>query len=377
MKILQVVPTLSSGGAETFVVDLAVSLSDLGNDVEVFLIGGARGSRGSALLKMLSAAGIRCHGVENRSARDLSNILKFARVLSKGKYDVVHAHLYSVEVLLAALSPFIFGRHRPLLVRTLHNSNIYGSRSKLLTTALSRAFDWNFACGYRVFRSYAELFGAKRLSAIENGVAFGHLGDAAERPAGLDSLRDRTDNFVVACVGAFRGSSLATSQKAQDIAIRAFCEAFPNDPSAHLLLVGDGELRAEAEQLYAETNATNHVHFTGVLPSCGPVYQLVDLLLLPSRFEGLPIAGLEAGCMGVPVLASRIPELLEVGGSRGWQFCDVDSVSDFASSLIRIRAQAANVKRTAQQYSEMFRADYGMRRCAKEYLSEINRIMAS
>lgn len=376
MKILHLVPTLSAGGAETFVTHLAVAQRDQGHDVDVFLLAGAFGERGQFLRSRLETATVNCFGTTPRSARAPLNVVRLLNRIVKGRYDVIHAHLFSVELVLASLIPILYAaRLRPLLVRTLHSSNIYGSRSRFLTWLLAHCFDWNFACGRKVEENYADLFGRSRVSVIQNGVATPFETFDQSCPSVRQDLNLPPDAFLVVCVGAFRGVSLATSAKAQDVALRAFQLAFESQPSAHLLFAGDGELRSEAEALAHELGATRNVHFLGNFSNIEPLLRDADLLFLPSRYEGLPMVGLEAGCAGVPVLASSILELLDVGSPLGWYFPKDNSVEEFARQLTALRQDKAVMGRRAKQKSEQFRERYGIDRCAREYVTAIQGLL--
>lgn len=376
MKILHLVPTLSAGGAETFVTDLAVTQRTLGHDVDIFLLAGVRGTRGEALRANLEAAAVECFGVPPRSARSPLNAIRLLWRIVSGRYDVIHAHLFSIEIVLVSLIPIlsVIGA-RPLLVRTLHNSNIYGTRSRVLTRLLARAFDWNFACGRQVLKNYTELFGSSRSSLIENGVT------TKFNPFNNNALTIRqkleipANAFVISCIGAFRGPSLETSQKAQDVALRAFHLAFGNQMSAHLIFAGDGELRAEAEALTRELGINTSVHFLGNLADIQLLLKDTDLVFMPSRYEGLPIVGLEAGCAGVPLLASSVDELLELGSLYGWVFSKDNTVEDFARHLSLLRDDRIAVQSRAKAMSGTFRGRYSINRCAREYLTEIQRLL--
>lgn len=376
MKILHLVPTLSAGGAETFVADLAMAQRARGHDVDVFLLAGIRGTRGEALRAELKASAVGCFGATPRSARSPLNAVRLLRRIVIGQYDVIHAHLFSIELVLASLIPLLSViRARPLLVRTLHNSNIYGTRSRILAWLLARSFDWNFACGLKVMDNYVKLFGHSRVSLIENGVKTSFKVAGEKVRSIREELGLPPNAFVVACIGAFRGPSLATGQKAQDIALRAFHLAFGDQLSAHLLFAGDGELRAEAEALANKLGLSRNVHYLGNLADIQPLLKDTDLLFMPSRYEGLPIVGLEAGCAGVPVLASSIDELLQVGQPYGWSFSKDNSVEDFARQLLIIHDDRICVRHRALEMSVRFRERYSIDRCAQEYLTEIKGLL--
>lgn len=374
MKILQIVPTLCAGGAETFAVDLAIAQKDSGVNIEVLLLGGVRDARGELLFSRLKDAGVPCHGPKSRSARTPGNFLLFRRVIKHGDYDAIHAHLYSVELLLQFVLLLDNSRfNKPLLVRTLHNANIIGTRPKLVAYFLARRFDLNVACGERVKKNYEFLFGAERLITIENGIGLTSNESYIEGGGRLRGrLGIKAEDLVIACVGAFRGTSLKTSQKAQDLAIDSFSVAFGNRENIHLVFIGDGALKAEAQTMASRVNGHERIHFLGTVNDVSAILRDVSMIFISSRYEGLPIIGLEAACSGIPVLSSNIPELTEVGRSLGWQFPVENSAQGFADGLIEFVENISALQFKSLEAVGRARTHYGISRCASEYLAEIS-----
>ncbi len=93
-------------------------------------------------------------------------------------------------------------------------------------------------------------------------------------------------------------------QKNPQFLIEAFGAYNRTDPSSVLLVAGDGDLRAECEQMSNLAGLDSAVRFLGVRNDVEELYQAFDLLLLPSRFEGLSVAAIEAQAAGLPVIAS-------------------------------------------------------------------------
>jgi glycosyltransferase involved in cell wall biosynthesis len=97
-------------------------------------------------------------------------------------------------------------------------------------------------------------------------------------------------------------------------AVRKLLDQPPLQPNLRFLLIGDGELRPRIEAEIERLGLTAHVTLTGFVQDVAPVYADLDLLVLPSLNEGLPVAIVEALSAGVPVVATRVggvPELLE------------------------------------------------------------------
>jgi len=122
-------------------------------------------------------------------------------------------------------------------------------------------------------------------------------------------------------------------------------------------IYGDGPLYRELNHLYS-----NKVCFHGVVTDMSAVWPTLGLLVMPSRFEGLPLAALEALAAGVPILASRVGGLPQVviDDVTGWLFERDDSAS--AIALIR--------KWLALTESEQSRMRSACRQHVQKYFSE-------
>lgn len=100
-------------------------------------------------------------------------------------------------------------------------------------------------------------------------------------------------------------------------------------PDVHLALAGDGPLREQYEAQIKAAGLTDRIHLLGAVPpeDVPDFLGALDLFVLPSRYEGLPIALIEAMQTGCPVIASDIPPTIEVAMPEG------DEVSAVVLSL--------------------------------------------
>lgn len=111
-------------------------------------------------------------------------------------------------------------------------------------------------------------------------------------------------------------------QKGQLIALDALADVVKIHPSAHLTLIGDGEMRPGIENLITTLNLTDHVTLTGWVDEARILSELQNAhaLLMPSFAEGLPMVIMEAMAAARPVIATYIagiPELV-LPGETGW-----------------------------------------------------------
>jgi glycosyltransferase involved in cell wall biosynthesis len=144
------------------------------------------------------------------------------------------------------------------------------------------------------------------ISVIPNGVAVD-----VEEIAPAPSLRDE--------YGIPRGTPLLGfvgdlgRQKGVDTLLRSLPRV---DRECHLLVIGDGGERGTLESLAGDLDLRGQVTFSGHRQDAASLYPQLDIVLCPSRFEGMPNVVLEAMGAGRPVIASAVDGVLEVIGGR-------------------------------------------------------------
>lgn len=158
-----------------------------------------------------------------------------------------------------------------------------------------------------------------RIHVVPCGIERTHFLEPAPLPVGTTRL---------VAIGRF------VEQKGQLLLIEAFARAVVADPSVHLTLVGDGELRPAIEAAIRERGLDANVTIAGWLDEAGVLAELVaaHALVMPSFAEGLPMVVMEAMAAGRPVVATLIagmPELV-LPGETGWLVPagDVEALAD-------------------------------------------------
>ncbi len=105
----------------------------------------------------------------------------------------------------------------------------------------------------------------------------------------------------VLAVGRFQ------AQKGFDLLLRAWVDVVAAVPSARLRIVGEGPLGAELARLASELGVAASVDWTAPTTAIEPLYREAALFVLSSRYEGMPLALLEAQALGVPAVAFDCP----------------------------------------------------------------------
>lgn len=106
------------------------------------------------------------------------------------------------------------------------------------------------------------------------------------------------NKFIIGHVGRFM------HQKNHDFLIDIFNEIYKLNQDSLLLLIGDGELKKPTEEKVKALNLQNNVIFTGNRSDVNELYQAMDVLVLPSLYEGLTVVGVEAQTAGLPLVLS-------------------------------------------------------------------------
>lgn len=116
-----------------------------------------------------------------------------------------------------------------------------------------------------------------------------------------DELREKynlNDKFVIGNVARFM------KQKNHTFILDLFKKVYDTNNKAVLMLIGDGELLEEMKKKAIDLNISNNVMFMGNIDNVNEMYQAMDLFLLPSLFEGLPVVGIEAQASGLKCIMS-------------------------------------------------------------------------
>lgn len=376
MKILQVLPTLSAGGAESFITNLSIKLNALGCDIKIFLLAGARGQRGQVLLKRLQKAGIVVVGHEERNIRNPQNILQLISLIHSWRPDIIQANLYSAEF-VTALASLLCQDKFLLLVRRLAGTNIVGHRSKNLVRLTGACFSHTICCSQAVQRAYTDLAGnasIKKSSILVNGVYAPKSNGRDQYRANIRKNCGISNNAFVFChvgrmMGNGPGTTLETEPKAQDIILKSFARAFQGQANRHLLLVGGGRLLPEAKLLAETLDITHQVHFLGILPEPWPALYASDAFFFPSRHEGMPNSLIEAALCNLPALASDIPEIRSIFPGDSWLLKPVDHIDAFADGLKIIVDHYDDFSTKAKQIVPRLRETFSMETCAKNFLT--------
>jgi glycosyltransferase involved in cell wall biosynthesis len=291
LRLLQVIQELTYGGAEQVVTALTLRLVAEGVSVAVAAAGES----------IPGAPGVRVQPlplVERRPSRIPAAAWALRRAIREERPDVVHAHNPAMGLACAIATQR--GR-RPQALVTMHGvpEEDYGAAARVLRLAGLPVV----ACGPGVAAALAE-HGVRVTDTIVNGV--GPALPAVDPRALREELGLPPQVPLVLSVGRL------VLQKNHALALRAIA-AVPNVAYA---VIGDGPLRGELEDLARSLGIADRVRFVGAREDARALIATADVLLLSSRWEGLPLVVLEALAAETPVVATAVRGVNELLADR-------------------------------------------------------------
>ncbi|MGH7266829.1 MAG: glycosyltransferase family 4 protein [Candidatus Rokuibacteriota bacterium] len=243
----------------------------------------------------------------------VSLIARLARHLREPRTDLVHVHGYKQSI-LASLAAVLAGR--PCLVRTEHGvderlSGWAGLRMGLyrrVNRLLARRYDGLVAVSEdlaAVWRSYLRGRGPA-IAVVPNGVLVPAPPDAAAVARARARLKVSPDQVLFGTLGRM------VPVKGLGNLLEAAALLRGRQPRATFLVAGDGPLRAALEAQVATLGLQQSVRFLGFTPDPSGVLSALDVYVLSSLGEGVPMALLEALALGRPVVATAVGGVAEL-----------------------------------------------------------------
>lgn len=225
----------------------------------------------------------------------LGYIGSLCKIIRKNKYDAIHVHGNSHTVVLELLAAKLAG----CKVRIIH-AHSTGCNSVALHKLLAGLFDSlctdRLACGEEAGKF---MFGIKPFKIINNGVDVEKYSfDNKAREAFRVNLALTETDILIGHVGYFM------PVKNQSFLVDVFAELARNDSRFHLILIGDGAMRTEIEQKVACLGLTNKVTFTGNIDNVSEYLNAIDIIIMPSLYEGLPLTLVEQQANGLQCVCS-------------------------------------------------------------------------
>jgi glycosyltransferase involved in cell wall biosynthesis len=217
-------------------------------------------------------------------------------------YDIVHSGMNTLSVfsLCAAWIAKV-----PIRINHNHSTASKGETKRNILKYILRPFAKIFATDYCACSRYAGewLFGKRamrksKVTIFNNAIDLNKFKFDQQVREEVRKELNIEDKFVVGHIGRF------CYQKNHEFLIDIFEEVHKRRSNAVLLLVGIGELTDDIKKKVHDKGLADFVIFLGRRTDANRLYQAMDVFVLPSHYEGLPVVGVEAQAVGLPCILS-------------------------------------------------------------------------
>lgn len=355
LKIVHIVQSLQTGGAEKLLVNLAVNCKEKFNVTVISQYPGGN----LPFEKHLEDNGIKIVFLNKKVGFDFRSIIMLYKTLNKLSPDVVHTHLHAAVYAI----PWYITHKNTVKVHTVHSIAsmelgkihrfIQGLAFRFLgvvPVAISPSVKESIIKEYKV--------PDKSVPVIFNGI------DVSKYAAPGDTKTPQSP-FTVINVASFN------KWKNQMLLLGSFYTAVLKYPDMQLVFVGEGVEKAKVQIKAKELGIADKVFFTGITNEVESFLSKADVFALCSTFEGLPLSILEAYASGLPVISTAVggvPDILK-DGVNGFlvpsndekamenailKLYDNPKLRDEMSGTNRSAVTAFDIKEITEKYIELY-----------------------
>lgn len=329
IRLALCITELDVGGAERCLTELATRLDRARFQPVVYSLAGPPANAARSLVPVLQSAGIEVHCLGARRMTSAGQaVWRLARLLKSQRAEVLQAFLYHANLAgrLAARAAGV--RHVFCGIRVAERRTAWRLRADRWTSRMVE----RYVCVSRDVAEFSRVVGrlpGERIVVIPNGVDVDRFDRAA--PADLTQWGLAPGRRAVTFVGRIdpQKGLLPFLEHA-----RTWLDALG---SYDLLLVGDGPQRVELTARCRQLGLERRVHFAGWRDDVPAILRASELLVLPSQWEGMPNAVLEAMACGLPVVATDVEGVRELlGEAADEQVAPVGNQALFAEKLVAV-----------------------------------------
>lgn len=366
MKILQIIYSLSSGGAERFVVDLSNEFIEQGHDVVLCTIRDDKVEKHTFYKNELSSK-ISYKNLAIKHGFNFQYTKKIYQLIHAEKPDVVHCHLNLVNYVF----PISLIKRRLRFFYTVHNDafkelqfkfelpyrKFFLSRASFKVITISKETSESFRECYKI-DNFTEIYNGRKKP--EKSKGFGKVCNE------IQELR-KENKTIFLHVARF------SAQKNQQLLVNVFNRLFSNGEDVVLLIIGDGFNTEDGQKLQASSE--KHIHYLGPKHNVADYYFNADAFCLTSHHEGMPITLIESlacGCVPICTPVGGVKNSIK-NGENGFLAESVSEQAFYNAVKIYLdnRKKIKNEKLTDQ-----FTKRFGIKQCANKYIELYSKVIS-
>jgi glycosyltransferase involved in cell wall biosynthesis len=324
MKIVHIINSLASGGAEKLLLDTLPIYKEKGIVVDLLVLNGTS----SPFMQALKETA--CCSIYSLGLNSVYNPIQVFKLIPfLKKYEIAHVHLFPTQywVVLAKLLSF----SKIKLILTEHNSTNPRLENRFIAVIdklFYRFYDKVICVSNEISNTFKKYTGIResKFVVIENGIDLKKNHEAKPYFKNEISNLFSAKDFIMIQVARF------DKQKDQETVIHSLTYLHEN---VKLILVGEGVFKTKCRELVQELKLQERVLFLGQRMDVPQLLKTADVVVLSSRYEGLSLSSIEGMASGKPFIASDVPGLQEIVIGAGILFKQGDA-KELANTIERL-----------------------------------------
>lgn len=356
-SILFVTRTMNLGGTENVVLQLCEIFNPLVNKIVVCSCGGVN-------LEKLSNMRIRHYeipDIESKSPLTMLAVIKAVlKIVKLEKITVIHTHHR-----MAAFYVSLLRLHKKCAyLNTSHNTFV---NRKMLTQFAYKHAEL-IACGKMVKRNLVDDLGLpdKQITVVHNAVK-PFLNAIIPDP--LIEKQHKEGCFIVGNVGRL------SEQKGMEYYIQAVPMVLEIHPNARFYIIGFGEDEQKLRRMVSDLGLEKYIFFMGYCNNVQNIMSQIDLVVLSSLWEGLPLTPIEAFSVGKTIIATAVDGTVEiVENHKSGILIEPRNAKQIAEKINWIIENPVERKKMEEAALERYLVEFSFKKFAAEYISCYERI---
>lgn len=362
-KVLQILSGLNRGGMETFIMNVYRSINR--EEIQFDFLISRPGDDYEEEAKELGAT------VYYSGSRRRDGVIGYCRNLDfffkehAWEYIAVHYH----ESTLTAMEPLFYAKKYGIKNRILHShsSSVSGSKLHYVTHTINKIFVRSLAntylgCSEKAIKWFYKGTGIfSKAQMIDNGINVRKFAyNENLRFETRNNLGLQQDALVIGHIGRFIWI------KNHKFLLDIFKKIVEIKPESRLLLIGQGPLLEETKDLSIRLNLQDNVIFLGLRSDIPELLQAIDIVVMPSYYEGLPVSLVEAQAAGLLVFSSdTISKDTKITSNMHFLSLQ-DSPDKWANTILN---KYGNFQRTTKSVEEVIKAGYDIQSIANKLIN--------
>lgn len=360
MRVLQLISSSGFFGAENVLLNLGRLLKEHGNNPYLICLKNAS-KHGPEVHLQAQKQGLPSRVISCRHRLDIKVIKRIKDFIKQERIEVIHSHGYKSNF-YGLIASKLSGVP---IVATLHGWIGETKKSRFyekLDKWIIRRMNHLVAVSPMICEELADLkLNGTPSTFVANGVDTEKfnpnkvIGDV-RKEFGLG------DSLVIGAVGRL------SQEKGHSYLINAFKNIYSQLPSAKLLIVGDGPLRDSLQPTVHSPQLKDKVIFAGKRDNLPAIYKSMDIFVLPSLKEGLPLVLLEAMSMRLPVIATKVGGIPYVMNKDEGILVSPGNIEELKSSILLLLKDSSLRRRMGEKAREKILSCFSLRSFYQKYI---------